>query len=65
MTSFTPSESYLVSIKRPHCAKCGMLMMLVRIEPDSPDHDRRTFECGSCGHSEVKVVKTVSAPYRH
>ncbi len=65
MTSFTPSESYLVSIKRPHCANSGMLRMLVRIAPTSADQDRRTFECASCGHTEVTVVKTVTAPYRH
>jgi hypothetical protein len=57
MTPSTPSESYIVSIARPHCAKCGNLMMLARIEPDTPDHDRRTFECANCGHSEVTVAR--------
>lgn len=24
-------------------------MMLARIEPDEPGHEKRTFECPSCG----------------
>lgn len=57
MQRFTPSASYLTSIERPRCAKCGTLMMLATIEPDEPGHDRRTFECSNCGHAEVAVVK--------
>jgi transcription elongation factor Elf1 len=33
------------------------MMMLARIEPDRPDHDRRTFECANCGHVEVLIAK--------
>jgi transcription elongation factor Elf1 len=32
-------------------------MLLARIEPDKPDHDKRTFECPKCGNSESFVVK--------
>jgi hypothetical protein len=32
-------------------------MPLTLIEPDKPDHDRRTFECRHCGHAESIVVK--------
>ena len=32
-------------------------MLLTRIEPDKPDHDRRTFECPECGYEESIVVK--------
>jgi transcription elongation factor Elf1 len=32
-------------------------MMLSRIEPDMPDHDKRTFECSMCNHEESFVVK--------
>jgi predicted RNA-binding Zn-ribbon protein involved in translation (DUF1610 family) len=39
----------------PDCPKCGALMMLSGVEPypiDHPTHERRTFECDQCGHSE-------------
>jgi hypothetical protein len=45
------------TIERPACPKCGIRMMLTRIEPDEPDHDKRTFECFECGNSENVVVK--------
>ena len=32
-------------------------MLLSRIEPDKPDHDKRTFECSACGHEQSEVVK--------
>jgi transcription elongation factor Elf1 len=32
-------------------------MWLVSIEPDRPDHDRRTFECSRCEHQETVVIK--------
>jgi hypothetical protein len=35
------------------CPKCGTTMMLTRIEPDTPGHDRRTFECAECENSET------------
>src|SRR5277367_295129 len=44
-------------IERPPCIKCGTQMLLTRIEPDKPDHDRRTFECPECAHAESIVVK--------
>ena len=44
-------------IERPTCPKCENRMMLSRIEPDKPDHDKRTFECFDCDHSESIVVK--------
>ncbi len=44
-------------IERPPCIKCGTQMLLTRIEPDKPDHDRRTFECPECAYQESIVVK--------
>jgi transposase-like protein len=44
-------------IERPTCPRCGAMMWIARIEPDKPDHDRRTFECPSCDHSVTEVVK--------
>ena len=32
-------------------------MLLSRIEPNVPDHDKRTFECPACGHERSEVVK--------
>jgi hypothetical protein len=32
-------------------------MWLARIEPDRPDHDKRTFECKACGKTMAEVVK--------
>jgi len=31
-------------------------MLLARIEPDTPGHDRRTFECRQCENSETVLV---------
>jgi hypothetical protein len=44
-------------IDRPRCPNCRSQMWLDRIEPDVPDHDRRTFECPRCQHVESVVVK--------
>ena len=57
MTRHHPATPYSNSIVRPQCSKCGAKMMLARITPDKPDHDRRTFECAVCDHSESHVVK--------
>jgi hypothetical protein len=32
-------------------------MWLVQIEPDAPDHDRRTFECPGCENVVSETVK--------
>jgi hypothetical protein len=57
MTIFGPATPYSNSIVRPPCSKCGLRMLLARIEPDKPDHDKRTFVCSICDHSESFVVK--------
>jgi transposase-like protein len=44
------------AIPRPPCPKCGATMMMARIEPDVPGHDRRTFECKNCGNAKTEVV---------
>jgi DNA-directed RNA polymerase subunit RPC12/RpoP len=43
--------------ERSPCSKCGAKMMLARIEPDTPDRDRRTYECPKCGAEESMVLK--------
>ena len=37
--------------------KLPLAKWLDHIEPDVPDHDRRTFECPRCQHVESVVVK--------
>jgi hypothetical protein len=32
-------------------------MWIARIEPDKPDHDKRTFDCSLCDYQETKIVK--------
>jgi ribosomal protein S14 len=32
-------------------------MLLARIEPDMPDHEKQTFECRDCGRPESFVAK--------
>jgi transposase-like protein len=45
------------TIERLACPACGQPMWIVRIEPDKPGHDRRTFECADCKHLETFIVK--------
>jgi Zn ribbon nucleic-acid-binding protein len=57
MTIYHPPASHSNFITRSPCPKCSTTMLLASIEPDGADHDRRTFECLECGHSESVVVK--------
>ena len=41
-------ESSLGMIKRPHCPKCQVRMMLVGIKSSSTGPDLRTFACSKC-----------------
>ena len=41
----------------PNCKKCGTTMLLARIEPDEPGHDKRTFECPRCENVISEIVK--------
>jgi transposase-like protein len=56
MTFYQPATPETDAIVRPACPRCGARMMLARIEPDSPGHERRTFECPSCEREEATVV---------
>jgi hypothetical protein len=57
MTRHQSPTDYFPSIPRPPCPKCSTVMTLTGIEPDTLDHDRRTFECTKWAHSESVVVK--------
>ena len=51
--SIPPSQP----IAQPNCTECGALMWLTSIEPEKPDHDRRTFVCPRCQDELVEVVE--------
>jgi ssDNA-binding Zn-finger/Zn-ribbon topoisomerase 1 len=57
MPQFRIVEPPKPSAERPACPKCGWAMWLARIEPDKPEHDKRTFECPRCDYQETIVVK--------
>jgi tRNA(Ile2) C34 agmatinyltransferase TiaS len=44
-------------LSQPVCPKCGGRMWLSRIEPDEPNHDKRTFECPQCENVVSEIVK--------
>jgi len=52
--AFDPARLVL---SQPVCPKCGGRMWLSRIEPDEPNHDKRTFECPQCENVVSEVVK--------
>jgi predicted RNA-binding Zn-ribbon protein involved in translation (DUF1610 family) len=57
MTKYTPATPQTDAIVRPLCKTCGTKVFLIRIEPDKPGHDLRTFQCPECGQIETTVVK--------
>jgi hypothetical protein len=44
-------------ISRPNCSRCGTRMSLVRIFPDKPGFDQRTFECPRCESEVTEIVR--------
>jgi len=44
-------------IVRPICSTCGTRMSLVRIFPDSPSYDQRTYKCPRCEHEITEIVR--------
>jgi len=46
-----------VVIVRPNCPTCGIRMSLVRISPDIPGYDQRTYECPRCEHKVTEIVR--------
>ena len=47
--------------RRPACPTCGTRMLLVRIFPDKPGHEQRTFECPRCADEITEIVQSVDA----
>lgn len=54
------SMAHSTPIDRPSCPKCDLLMWIVRIHPNGPGVDKRTFECPVCDISEKAMVKLKS-----
>ena len=54
-SGFTPTAPK--PIAHPLCPLCGSAMLLRRIVPENPDHDRRSFECTQCKHEHMLVAK--------
>jgi hypothetical protein len=48
---------YPDEIVHPTCARCGVRMWLMRIEPDEPGREKRTFECEACGRTATQWGK--------
>jgi endogenous inhibitor of DNA gyrase (YacG/DUF329 family) len=44
-------------VARPNCPTCGTRMSLVRIFPDKPGYDQRTYECPRCQHDVTEIVQ--------
>jgi endogenous inhibitor of DNA gyrase (YacG/DUF329 family) len=44
-------------VVRPNCPTCGTRMSLVRIFPDKPGYDQRTYECPRCQHEITEIVQ--------
>jgi hypothetical protein len=44
-------------MEAPNCPRCSTQMWIARIEPDEPDHHKRTYECPACDHSVTEIVK--------
>jgi hypothetical protein len=57
MTKAKSESAYASNVERPNCVKCGAIMWLARVSPDSPGHDRNSFECPGCNNEESVVVK--------
>ena len=53
-----PKPSQAAKQVRQPCALCGQHAWLTRIEPaQEPDYDERTFECGTCGATQIVRIK--------
>jgi hypothetical protein len=51
---YDPSKASI--IHQPPCSRCGADMLIARIDPVTPDTDRRTFECTKCDNEVVLEV---------
>ena len=40
---------------RSSCSQCGTQMLLVKIIPDRPGYEQRTYKCSWCPHQMAEV----------
>ena len=52
--AYTPTSPKVV--EGPQCEKCGTTMHIIRMEPDKPGYDLRTFRCEACENVMSLVV---------
>jgi hypothetical protein len=45
------------SVSAPSCSQCATRMLLVRISPDRPGYERRTYECPWCPREMTEVFR--------
>ena len=43
----------------PACSECGTQLLLVRIFPDTPRYEQRTYECPWCPHEKTAIVRSI------
>ena len=45
---------------RPLCSKCGSVTLLMRVERETSERSKHTFECPKCKHLESAMVQEKS-----
>jgi hypothetical protein len=51
-----PLDIKFVDILRLPCSRCGRPLRLIRIEPEEPGFDLRTYYCVACEANEVIIA---------
>jgi hypothetical protein len=57
MTLDNPATGHWDLITRPLCPECGAQMLLSRVEPEAPGHEKWIFECSGCDHESCEIAK--------
>lgn len=52
METLTKLRELAPAWSKPFCTRCRKEMWLLRIEPDEPGYELRSFECMACGRQE-------------
>ena len=52
MDTLEKVDSLFSGSAKPYCTACRKEMWLLRIEPDEPGYEVRTFECAGCAYRE-------------
>ncbi len=62
MSESQPLSQTSDPLSHPLCPKCSGPMVLTQSGPDQPGFVRRIFDCGRCGHQEIRVFEILSPP---